>query len=205
MDIFDSTNRQRLVDLIFEAGMLRKTPRTGYQFLGSGSENVAEHSWRVAIIGHILAKLAKADVAKTIMLCLYHDFHEGRTGDFNYVNYLYNSAKSRKAVEDATAGTGLASDILALWDEQDANTTLEARLAHDADKLDLVFNLYNERALGNRYADKWLISARARLVTEQAQELAELADKTDPTNWWYSDPDDPWWVDREGNNEQGPR
>ena len=32
---------RRLADFVFELGMLRKTPRTGYQFLGSGAENVA--------------------------------------------------------------------------------------------------------------------------------------------------------------------
>ena len=42
----------RVVDFLNECGMLRKTPRTGYQFLGSGSENVAEHSFRTAVIGH---------------------------------------------------------------------------------------------------------------------------------------------------------
>ncbi len=64
---------QRLADFLFEAGMLRKTPRTGYQFLGTSCENVAEHSFRTSIIGYILAKEAEADIARTTMLCLFHD------------------------------------------------------------------------------------------------------------------------------------
>ena len=48
----------RLCDFIFEAGMLRRTPRSGYQFLGSGRENVAEHSFLCALIGLVLAELA---------------------------------------------------------------------------------------------------------------------------------------------------
>ncbi|MDO9630796.1 MAG: HD domain-containing protein, partial [Humidesulfovibrio sp.] len=51
----------RLADFLFECGMLRKTPRTGYQFLGSGAENVAEHSFRTAVVGFVLAKMAGAD------------------------------------------------------------------------------------------------------------------------------------------------
>ena len=54
-----------LADFLFEAGMLRKTPRTGYQFLGSGGESVAEHSFRTAIVGYVLASMAGADVART--------------------------------------------------------------------------------------------------------------------------------------------
>jgi putative hydrolase of HD superfamily len=55
---------KRLADFVFELGMLRRTPRTGYQFLGSGAENVAEHSFRTAMIGYILARKAGADVAR---------------------------------------------------------------------------------------------------------------------------------------------
>ncbi|MGE4193968.1 MAG: phosphohydrolase, partial [Pseudodesulfovibrio sp.] len=43
-DMKDRGRLTRIVDIFNECGMLRKTPRTGYQFLGSGSENVAEHS-----------------------------------------------------------------------------------------------------------------------------------------------------------------
>ncbi|MDO9081998.1 MAG: HD domain-containing protein, partial [Humidesulfovibrio sp.] len=51
----------RLADFLFECGMLRKTPRTGYQFLGTGSENVAEHSFSTAVIGFVLAQMAGAN------------------------------------------------------------------------------------------------------------------------------------------------
>ena len=42
---------QRLTDFLNEVGMLRHTPRSGYKFLGSGQETVAEHSHRTAGIG----------------------------------------------------------------------------------------------------------------------------------------------------------
>ena len=47
---------QRLTDFLNEVGMLRHTPRSGYAFLGSGRETVAEHSHRTAVIGYVLAK-----------------------------------------------------------------------------------------------------------------------------------------------------
>ena len=47
----------RLADLIYEAGMLRPVVRSGYALLGSGHENVAEHSFRAAIIGYVLGRL----------------------------------------------------------------------------------------------------------------------------------------------------
>lgn len=74
---------QRLTDFLNEVGMLRHTPRSGYKFLGSGQETVAEHSHRTAVIGYVLAKKTGADAARTVMLCLFHDLPEARTGDFN--------------------------------------------------------------------------------------------------------------------------
>ena len=40
----------RIVEFLFEVGMLKRTPRSGWQFLGSGSESVAEHAFRTAWI-----------------------------------------------------------------------------------------------------------------------------------------------------------
>ena len=197
IDAFGPDTLARLADFINEAGMLRKTPRTGYQFLGSGKENVAEHSFRVALIGYVLATMAGADPMRTLFLCLVHDFHEARTGDFNYVNYLYNSSKPRQAMHDACKGTGLEGELMAAWDEQDREQTLEARLAHDADQLDLIFNLVQEEALGNAYASKWLASASERLITEEGRALARTASVTDPTRWWFMAPSSEWWVTRQ--------
>lgn len=50
-DTPDQKRLERLADFFNEVGMLRHTPRTGYAFLGSGKENVAEHSYRVSVMG----------------------------------------------------------------------------------------------------------------------------------------------------------
>ena len=98
------------------------------------------------------------------MLCLVHDFHEARTGDFNYVNRIYNTSNGKLAMQHATGGTGLEDLLLPLWEEQEDGETQEALLAKDADQLDLIANLVEENALGNKYAAKWLEAATQRLV-----------------------------------------
>ncbi len=185
---------QRLVDFINEIGMLRFTPRTGYQFLGTGKENVAEHSHRVTVIGYVLAKLAGADIARTVFLCLFHDLAEARTGDFNYVNKIYNSTQPRLAMQHATEGTGLQEDILGFWDELEENTTVEAALAHDADQLDLLFNLKLESEKGNTFALQWMESAITRLHTKEGQELGAVVMSTPSHYWWFHGPDASWWA-----------
>ncbi|EPR43527.1 metal dependent phosphohydrolase [Desulfovibrio sp. X2] len=194
----------RLADFLFEAGMLRKTPRTGYQFLGSGSENVAEHSFRTAVVGFVLAEMAGADAERTAMLCLFHDLHEARTGDFNYVNHMYNSSRRTDALHDALAGTGLTKRVLAFWHELEEVDTPEARLAQDADQLDLILNLKEELDLGNAYAGKWLESALERLRTEEGKALGARIVKTDHTDWWFKGPDASWWENKNGKRRKTP-
>ena len=187
---------ERLADFAHEVGMLRRTPRSGYQFLGTGRENVAEHSYRTTVLGYVLARLAGADVARTVYLCLFHDLHEARTGDFNYVNHRYNTCNARQALADATAGTGLEDDVLGAFAELEDNGSLEARLAHDADQLDLIFNLKCESERGNVEAEAWMDAACCRLKTPQGQELARHARSTPSERWWRAGVDAAWWNNR---------
>ncbi|MFZ5425605.1 MAG: HD domain-containing protein [Thermodesulfobacteriota bacterium] len=191
----------RMADFLFEVSMLRRTPRSGYQFLGSGSENVAEHSFGAAVIGYALATMAGADPAKTVLLCLFHDIHEARTGDFNYVNKLYNTQDSRRALADGLKGTGMSEGVLALHDELEDAGSLEARLAQDADQLDLMVNLKERMDLGNAYAKKWLDCALERLRTPQGRELAQAIMTTDHTDWWFLGPDACWWERKNGKGQ----
>ncbi len=177
----------RLAEFLFEAGMLRFTPRSGYAFLGSGQENVAEHSFRAAIIAYALAKRAGADASRAALLCLFHDLAEARTGDLNYVNKRYVTADEESALADAVAGTGLEADLLGLRAELAGNQSIEARLAHDADQLDLLFNLRREQNLGNPYAASWMENVLKRLRTPLARDLAEAAQTVDHTDWWLPD------------------
>jgi len=197
-DIEGRDRLTRIVDFLNECGMLRKTPRTGYQFLGSGSEDVAQHSFRTAVIGHVLALMAGADVARTTYMCLFHDLHEARTGDFNYVNRIYNKSTRTQALEHATMGTGLEEDVLGYWKELEETETLEAKLAQDADQIDFILNLKEEWDQGNRYAGDWLEMAVQRVRTEWGRELAETVARTDHKDWWFLGPDKDWWTRKNG-------
>jgi putative hydrolases of HD superfamily len=191
-------NLSRITHFLHEVGMLKRTPRTGYQFLGTGSENVAEHSFRAAVIGYILAGMAGADRSKTVFMCLFHDLHESRVGDMNYVNRIYNQSNDRRALADALAGTGLEDEILELFDDLEDVQSKEASLAQDADQLDLILNLKEQQDLGNKYAVKWLEYAIKRLRTSEGKALGRQILETDHTDWWFNGPDRSWWVKKNG-------
>jgi len=185
---------KNIANFLFEVGMLKRTPRTGFQFLGSGAQSVAEHSFRTAMIGYALAQLdGKADVARVLQLCLFHDIPEARTGDLNYVNKKYVQVDEQKAVDDLADQLPFGDDYRATLTEFAARQSYEAQLAHDADQLEMVLSLKEHKDLGNRYADEWYPFSRLRLKTEIAKELAETIWETDSSKWWF-DEDHQWWV-----------
>jgi putative hydrolase of HD superfamily len=190
-----------LVNFLFEVGMLKRAPRTGYQFLGSGKESVAEHSYRTAVIGYILSLREEgADSLKTTLMCLFHDLHEARTGDHNYVNKRYVKVDEDRAVKDLAGTLPFAQELLDLTREFSAGKSPEACISRDADQLDLILSLKEQRDVGNPYADDWLSYALKRLQTENARRLAEQILKTDSTDWWF-DRNPEWWVNGPGNDQ----
>ena len=193
----DPVRVERVADLFHEAGMLRHTPRTGWFFLGTGQEDVAEHSFRVALISFVLARLAGADPYRAMAMGLFHDLHEARTGDANYMAQRYLEIRHREAQADALAGTGLEEEVMGLYDEFEARETPEARLAKDADQLDLICNLKEELDKGNAFAREWLESALRRLRTPEAREVAHAVTRADHNRWWYGHVDRSWWIDRQ--------
>lgn len=183
-----------IANFLFEVGMLKRTPRTGLQFLGSGEESVAEHVFRVVFIGYALARMEQdVDELKVLKMCFLHDLPEARIGDLNYVNKKYVTADETKALRDLAETIPFGGDIEQVIEEFNRAETREAQLANDADQLELILMLKEYKDLGNKYADEWISYALKRLRTEKAQALAHAIIDTDSTSWWFKDKSD-WWI-----------
>jgi putative hydrolase of HD superfamily len=185
---------KEIANFLFEVGMLQKTPRTGFQFLGSGNESVAEHILRTIFIGYALCKLEdNVDESRVIKLCLFHDLPEARTGDMNYVSKKYVDVDEEKAVRDLTETLFFGADIESAISEFNEKKTKESLMAHDADQLSLILQLKEYGDLGNKYSKEWIEFAIKRLLTEGAKNLAEAIIQTDSSEWWFKGKRD-WWI-----------
>jgi len=184
----------RIADFLFEVGMLNKTPRTGYQFLGSGKESVAEHILRTLFVGYTLCKMDNTlDENRVLKMCFFHDLPEARTGDMNYVNKKYVDVDEEKAVRELTEGISFGNEIKEAIDEFNKKETREAQIAMDADQLALILQLKEYGDLGNKYAEEWINYALKRLNTTTAKELSAKILGTDFSHWWFKEKSD-WWI-----------
>ncbi|HSN56616.1 MAG TPA: HD domain-containing protein [Candidatus Sulfomarinibacteraceae bacterium] len=186
----------RIVDFLFEVGMLKRTPRTGWQFLpGAGPESVADHSFRVAMIAFALARMegVSVDADRVLRLALVHDLAEARTGDLNYMNQKYVRADEERASRDLTAGLPFAGELESLLAEYRAEATPEAILGHDADQLELLLQLVENRDAGVPGTEHWVPFVERRLRTAAARDLGRRILAGDSSRWWF-DRDSEWWV-----------
>ena len=190
---------ENIADFLFETGMLAKTPRSGYQFLGSGRETVAEHILRTVYVGYVLCKInSSLDELRVLKMCILHDLPEARTGDMNYVNKKYVQVDEAKAVRELTESVFFGDDIKQAIDEFNARQTPESLAARDADQIALILQLKEYGDLGNKYSDEWIKYAMQRLATEEGRKLAGRIIQTDSSHWWFKEKGD-WWIN--GNSK----
>lgn len=184
---FENLNHKRsFVNLINEFGMLSRLPRSGFSFLGSGKQSVAEHSYGVLSIAFVLAHCCEeaVDELRLLQLCLLHDLPESRIGDHNYVQKKYISPNDSKVSKDIEEASPLGKFIVEAIEEFEELKTLEALLARDADHLELLLTLKMEIDTGNPRATEWFDVSEKRLRTDVAKKLAQEIRNTPFDEWW---------------------
>jgi putative hydrolase of HD superfamily len=186
-----------LADFIYEAGILDRTQRSGFWFLGTGKQNVAAHSYRTTVIAYALAQMDEnADEHKVLTMALFHDFAEARISDLNYVHQKYVDVDEESAIEDAFEKVSFGGEVKKELFELEAKETLEAKIVKDADNLELLAMLRDEQEKGNKRTKDWIVALLERLKTDTGKKLAKQLIQRHPDDWWFDRGGD-WWVDRD--------
>lgn len=192
------TTYTKSAEYLFEIGIHAKTPRSGFWNLGSGHQSLAEHTHRTVHAGLVLATLAgDVDVNKVLQMCLFHDLAEGRTGDLNYVHQQYAHADEALVLEHIQQNVPFGDRIKIIHEEYTARVTKESLLAKDADNIELLLSLKEQKDLGNPQVDRWLEGYLERFKTEEGRHLGETILQTNMSDWWYKGKDvKEYWIDR---------
>ena len=175
-----------VASFLFEMGHLKRVPRSGWLLLGVPQpETIAEHSFRVGLVGMALAAIEGADVGHTAAMCLLHDAHETRIGDVPSVGRAYVTTAAPEAVsahQTSAMPDAAAKAFQELTAEFEAAQTIEAQVARDADKLETLLQAVEYQAQGHD-TTAWQETSIAALRTDAAKQLAQAIIATDP-QWW---------------------
>lgn len=158
-----------VLKVLLYGNQLKRTARTGWVQRGvPNAENVAAHSYGVVFTALILAQLTAEpiDLGKVLAMAALHDLPEGLTTDIPTPawSYLPPGCKSdveRSAMAEIMDGVPFAPQLLTLWEElhtvKTDYPTAEARLIHDADRLDMFLQavIYEEQTGNRQLVEFW--------------------------------------------------
>jgi len=175
---------------IYEVGQLKRVKRSGWWIVGvDNPESVAEHTFRTAIIGYLLAALAGADPFRVCTICVFHDIHETRINDLHLISKQYlESQQEHRILQEQVKELpqDISLQILSLFPDNSNNAQLqlEVELAHDADLLECMIQAIEYKTLGYKEAEDWIINCQSRLKNPFSLKLAESCLRTPPSSWW---------------------
>ncbi len=187
---------------------LKLVPRSGwisYRINKHDIEPVASHSYSVAAIALTMSEIIrlknqKVNVEQVLRMALLHDLSESLTFDISkaYLRYLgrkgsqLKTTLERKAISNILAGLQskrLARKFMTSIEEYSASKSLEARIVHCADAVDLLLQVIEYERMGYpkatldpmwRETESKLLSHRVALASDWAcgLERARRARKT---------------------------
>ncbi|MFH1094926.1 MAG: HD domain-containing protein [Candidatus Micrarchaeota archaeon] len=179
----------RIADLLFEAGLLKTVSRTGWDTVRAPRESVAEHSFRTALVGWVLSKMAQLseqEEALLIKACLFHDLHEARIGDLHRLAKLYGSLDEKKCEQDQREGLPkqMEEDLARSLDSLPLRLRIYAR---EADKIECAITAKEYLDAGYR-TKKWIEHTQKEAVkSREGKALLSAILSRDSSAWFLQD------------------
>lgn len=139
----DSAELDGVLAFLRAAERLKDTLRTSHTSSGR-RESVAEHTWRLCLMAALFrGEFPGVDFGRLVRICIVHDLGEAIGGDVPAIAQTPGAPKAEQERRDletllAPLPGRLRGEILELWDEYEAATTPEARLAKALDKLETI-------------------------------------------------------------------
>ncbi|MGB2706222.1 MAG: HD domain-containing protein [Candidatus Omnitrophota bacterium] len=179
----------KLLNFIAEAGMLKRVRRSGWWVLGiKDTETVADHSFRCAVIGYVLARMEGAPPYKVLLMTLFNDIHEARINDLHKMSQRY--IESQKAEDRAFAEQveplpkAIRDELSGIHAEHRRQKTKESIIARDADILECLIQAKEYKEHGFKEASRFMKKAPRALRTKSARGLWALARAVNLNEWW---------------------
>ncbi|CAL9074347.1 HDc [Musa troglodytarum] len=140
-----SSSSSSAVDFLSLCRRLKTTKRAGWVRRGVREpESVADHMYRMGIMSLVFQDIPGVDRDRCVKMALVHDIAEAIVGDItptDGVPKLEKSRREREALDymcKLLGGGSRAKEIDELWMEYEDNSSPEAKLVKDFDKVEMI-------------------------------------------------------------------
>ena len=140
-------------------------------------ESVADHSYSMALICMVLSDSEKYNSEKVLKMVLLHDLAESKIGDFTpeklkktEKNILENNA-FKEIIE--TLPSSIKLQYLKIWQEYKENNSLESKLVHQVDRLEMALQakIYQNDGFPLEKLEPFFESAKKDIFDSKLKEL----------------------------------
>ncbi|KAL4863726.1 hypothetical protein BDV12DRAFT_177132 [Aspergillus spectabilis] len=175
---------------------LKTTKREGWRrFDINHGESISDHMYRMSVMTMLAPPplASRLNLPHCIKMALIHDMAESLVGDITPVDPIKKSEKARREaavmeyiskslLRGVPGGTLSGDDILAVFNEYEANETLEAQFVHDVDKMELLLQMVEYERSYEIDLDEFLGVAK-RIQLSEIQEWAATVLKEREALW----------------------
>ena len=179
-----------ILDFFKTAANLKKVPRQGWidRLSLDAPESVADHSYSMAMIGMVISDLENYNSEKIIKMVLLHDLAESKIGD--YTPKQLNKEKKNEIENNAfneiirNLPDLIKSQYLQIWQEYQKNTSLESKLVHQIDRLEMMLqaNIYKKDGHSQEKLKSFFKSAETEITDPKLKELFRELSEMDGKN-----------------------
>ena len=158
---------------------LKNVPRQGWKDkLGiNNPESVAEHSYATSVISMILSDLEGLNTEKIIRMALLHDLAESVIGDITPDHITKNEKIGKENIAMKQILKNLPSKIaepyFETWNEYQENSSQEANLIHDVDKLEMALQakFYQDKGISKEKLQSFFNTAKKEIKNKKLRNI----------------------------------
>jgi putative hydrolase of HD superfamily len=172
-----AVNYKNLSKFLKIAGMLKRTPRTGWVEVSIYQpESVADHTFRTAILSMLYADIEGLDPLKLLRMALIHDLPEALTGD------LTPQEKTEETREKEETAINQILDLLpvtqrekyiTVWSEYREGKTREAQAVRQLEKIEMALQAkeYQKAGATNKSLQRFIETAEEETKWSELKRL----------------------------------
>lgn len=168
-----------ILDFFKTAANLKKISRQGWvnKLSLDNPESVADHSYSMAIMSMVISDLENYNSEKILKMVLLHDLAESKTGDYT-PEQLSKEKKSKlenNAFYEITKNLPdlIKSQYLQIWQEYQQNISLESKIVHQIDRLEMALQakIYQKDGHSKEKLESFFESAKKDITDPELKEL----------------------------------
>lgn len=168
-----SVSPSSAVDFLTLCHSLKTTKRAGWVKRGvQNPESIADHMYRMGLMALIFPDVPGVDRDKCVKMAIVHDIAEAIVGDITPSDGIPKSEKSRREREalnhmyNLLGGGARAKEMHGLWMEYEENSSLEAKIVKDFDKVEMILQAWEYEKDQGKDLEEFFESTAGKFQTE---------------------------------------